>query len=300
MQVVDRDWMVRQHAFRFLEGLSAAHGDVLPWKPLQEGFELDGRRVTLIGARGIWKPKSIDLPISITTSWKDPYGDEADEKGLLQYRYYGTNPGHPDNAGLRRCLHEGRPIIYFRAVAKGWYSALWPMVLVHDDPGTLTFTGACEDVAALRPGVEPQAADAARREYATRLAMTRLHQAKFRQRVLTAYRTSCTVCRLRHTGLLDAAHILPDRHERGDPVVTNGLALCKIHHAAFDTNILGIRPDHVVEIRADILLEHDGPMLRHGLQDLHGSRLAVVPRRPEERPDRQRLEERYEEFRTAG
>jgi len=41
--------------------------------------------------------------------------------------------------------------------------------------------------------------------------------------------------------------------------VPNGLALCKIHHAAFDMNILGIRPDHVVEIRTDVLEERDGP-----------------------------------------
>jgi hypothetical protein len=34
--------------------------------------------------------------------------------------------------------------------------------------------------------------------------------------------------------LLDAAHILPDGHPKGEPVVPNGLALCKLHHAAFD------------------------------------------------------------------
>jgi putative restriction endonuclease len=304
MERVDQDWAVRQHAFRFLDQLSATHGDVLPWRSLQDGFHIAGRRITLIGQRGIWKPAALDLPISIITSPKDPYGDEADETGLLQYRYYGSDPNHPDNVGLRRCFHEGRPLIYMRAVDKGWYTALWPMVLVNDDPGSLTFTGACEDVDALRPGVEPAAADEARRRYATRLAMTRLHQAKFRQRVLKAYQRSCTVCRLgrdeRLDGLIDAAHILADRHERGEPVVRNGLALCKIHHAAFDMNIMGIRPDHVIEIRSDILRERDGPMLRHGLQALHGARLAVVPRQPDERPDPERLGERYEEFRAAG
>ena len=82
--------------------------------------------------------------------------------------------------------------------------------------------------------------------------------------------------------------------------MSNGLAMCKIHHAAFDSNILGITPNHVVEIRSDILQERDGPMLRHGLQELHGSRLLVLPRRPADRPDPVRLEERYEEFRAAG
>jgi len=298
--LADRDWLVRQHVFHFLEDLAIEYGDVLPWAPLRDGIEVDGQRVTLIGARGIWKPASLDLPISITTSPKDPYGDVANEDGLLHYRYFGPDPAHPDNAGLRRCLHEGRPLIYFRAVDKGWYSALWPMVLVHDDPGTLTFTCACEDVEALRPGIAPQAADAARRLYVTRMAMVRLHQARFRRIVLRAYRQRCTVCRLHHGGLLDAAHILADKHEHGDPVVPNGLALCKIHHAAFDTNILGIRPDHFVEIRPDILQERDGPMLRYGLQDLHGTRLLVLPRRAEDRPDPIRLEERYEQFRAAG
>ena len=300
METLDRDWLVRQHAFRFLDDLSVEHGDVLPWEALRDGVEVDGQRITLIGARGIWKPAALDLPISITTSPKDPYGDLADELGLLQYRYFGTDPSHPNNAGLRRCWNEGRPLIYFRAVDRGWYSALWPMVLVHDDPATLTFTGACEAVEALRPGVAPQAADAARRIYVTRMAMIRLHQARFRRDVLSAYRRSCTVCRLHHDGLLDAAHILGDKHERGEPVVPNGLALCKIHHAAFDTNILGIRPDHIVEIRSDILEERDGPMLRHGLQDLHGARLLVLPHRPDDYPDTSRLEERYEQFRAAG
>ena len=57
----------------------------------------------------------------------------------------------------------------------------------------------------------------------------------------------------------------------------NGLALCNIHHAAFDASILGVRPDYVVEIRSDVLTEIDGPMLKYGLQASHGERL-FVPR----------------------
>lgn len=300
MQVVDRDWLVRQSAFRYLEQLTGEFGDILPWGPLHQGFEFNGERVTLVGMPGIWKPATLGLPLSIRTSWKDPYGDATGDDGLLQYRYFGSDPEHPDNAGLRRCHVEGRPLVYFRAEEKGWYSAIWPLVLVHDDPAALTFTAACEDVEALKPGIAPAAADDVRRAYVTRMAMVRLHQARFRQRVLHAYSTRCSVCRLHHRELLDAAHILGDRHERGEPVVRNGLALCKIHHAAFDTNILGIRPDHVVEIQTRVLEERDGPMLRHGLQSLHGARLMQVPRRAEDRPDPVRLEERYEQFRAAG
>jgi putative restriction endonuclease len=75
--------------------------------------------------------------------------------------------------------------------------------------------------------------------------------------------------------------------------------MCKIHHAAFDHHILGVRPDYVAEIRTDVLEEHDGPMLRHGLQELHGSKL-YVPRVPGKQPDRLLLEARYERFRAAS
>jgi putative restriction endonuclease len=119
----------------------------------------------------------------------------------------------------------------------------------------------------------------------------------FRALVLNAYRTQCAVCRLRHGELLDAAHIVPD-FAGGPLVVTNGVALCKIHHAAYDNNIVGIRPDYVTEVRADLLAEEDGPMLRHGLQGIHGQRI-LLPRSPAQHPDTTALELRYEQFRVA-
>jgi putative restriction endonuclease len=137
------------------------------------------------------------------------------------------------------------------------------------------------------------------RAYAFRVVRQRLHQAGFREGVLAAYRRTCSICRLRHEELLDAAHIIPDGQPRGDPVIPNGLALCKLHHAAFDSNIIGIRPDLVVEIRQDILREIDGPMLLHGLQGLHGS-IITVPHEARLRPAPDRLEERYEQFQRAS
>ena len=122
---------------------------------------------------------------------------------------------------------------------------------------------------------------------------------EFQQRVLRAYRGQCSLCRLRHEELLDAAHIIPNRLPGGEPVVTNGLALCKLHHAAFDRHFVGIRADYRVEVRADIRGESDGPMLRHGLQGLHGQRIQL-PRPEDLRPDPARLARRYERFREAG
>jgi putative restriction endonuclease len=80
--------------------------------------------------------------------------------------------------------------------------------------------------------------------------------------------------------------------------VPNGLALCRLHHAAFDAHILGIRPDYVIEIRTDVLHEVDGPMLVLGLQGFQGATLRV-PARRKLRPDRERLAERYQTFLRA-
>jgi len=90
-----------------------------------------------------------------------------------------------------------------------------------------------------------------------------------------------------------------DSAEDGQPVVSNGLSLCKIHHAAYDAHILGIRPDLVVQIRTDILAEVDGPMLRYGLQGRHDQPLMSLPRARAERPDKDRLAVAYAAFRDA-
>ncbi len=99
---------------------------------------------------------------------------------------------------------------------------------------------------------------------------------------------------MRHIDLLDAAHILSDA-DGGQPVVPNGLSLCKIHHAAYDRGILGVRPDYVVQVRSDVLLEVDGPMLRHGIQEVHGWNLEL-PKRVLDRPDRDLLAQRWAVF----
>ena len=65
----------------------------------------------------------------------------------------------------------------------------------------------------------------------------------------------CALCSLRHQELLDAAHITPDREADSDPIVSNGVALCKLHHAAFDNFFFTIRPDYTIEVRPSILAE---------------------------------------------
>ncbi|WP_222128410.1 hypothetical protein [Cellulosimicrobium sp. TH-20] len=59
--------------------------------------------------------------------------------------------------------------------------------------------------------------------------------------------------------------------------------------------MLGVTPDGEVRIALELLAEIDGPMLKHGLQEMHGRHL-TLPRRRADRPDREFLAWRFERF----
>lgn len=302
----DHDGPVRLAAFAFLEEETRRYGEVLPYSILLRGFSFSGQRVPLLGPQGIFKPAVLKLPLSITTApvveGKDrPYADDIGDNGVLTYRYRGTDIRHRDNVGLREAMRLRTPLVYLFGVTKGSYLPTWPVYVVGDNPAALSFEIEVDAPTSLRvasSGFSFNEGDA-RRRYITVQTQRRLHQVAFRERVLDAYRRACAICRLQHEELLDAAHILPDGHPKGEPVVRNGLSLCKLHHAAFDQNILGIRPDLKVEIRLDVLQERDGPMLQHGLQGFHNRSIAT-PRSVDLRPDPAFLAERYSLFRKAG
>lgn len=293
------DQRVRLAAFQWLRAQMDVLGDVLPRSILEEGFQFDGRRVPLLGPQGIFKPALCELPLSITTSPKSPYADSWTPDNRLRYAYRGTDPAHADNRGLRQARHTETPLVYFFGIEPGQYMPSFPVYIVGDRPDLLTFEVQVDDPAqlSLQEPVDAVAEDRAaiRREYVTASVRRRLHQQAFRARVIEAYRTHCAFCRLRHQELLDAAHITADSEATGEPVVSNGLSLCKLHHAAFDRNFIGVRPDYTIEVRRSILDEEDGPMLLHGLQGMH-DRPIYLPREVSLQPDRDRLEERYAAF----
>jgi putative restriction endonuclease len=303
--MADPDWPIRIAAFDFLKTQNEAFGEALPRPLLEAGFEYQGRRVPLLGPQGIFKPAvMVDMPLSITTTAPvpgrpAPYDDELGEGGVIDYKYRRGDPEHRENRGLRRAKETGTPLIYFRGLMPGYYIAGYPAYVIGDDRPSETFRIQVDEAYILMPEPNPSKITEARRAYVTTLIRRRVHQASFRQRVIAAYNEICAVCRLRHRELLDAAHILPDTHPKGEPIVPNGLSLCKLHHAAFDHNIIGIRPDRVIEINTQVLAEIDGPMLVHGLQGFHNERIAV-PKSSRLQPHAELLEERYELFRSAG
>lgn len=296
---VERDLRLRLAAMEWLgtfgEDHAFSHGELAE-------FRFEGSRIPLMDAgRGIRKPASLDAALSVRTVFTPPnavppYADAAGADGFLRYKIRGDDRQHPENVALRVAMRRNLPLIWFVGVSSGLYLARYPIFLVDEEATALQFVVALDPMQVRAWHSGP--ADEDERRYAETLAKRRLHQPLFRARVLQAYERRCAVCRLRHASLLDASHILSDNHELGQPVVPNGLALCKIHHAAFDQNIIGISPDLVVAIRRDILEEVDGPMLRHGLQEMQGTTI-TVPTARAARPDRARLDLRYHEFRAA-
>lgn len=247
--------------------------------------------------RGIRNPKELLATLSVISNPKGPYADTHVGDSLYAYDYRaGSTDG--DNRKMRRALELGLPIILLRAIRPGIFVPIFPVYVVADDTDNRRFILALDE-SGLRFVSNPLQLKPAEREYAERIVKRRLHQPEFRGRILLAYQTQCIVCTLRHGKLLDAAHIIGDNKQHGLPIVQNGLSLCKIHHAAFDANLLGISPDYVVHINGALMDEIDGPMLRHGLQEMDG-RLLTLPARASDRPGADRLAERFDEFRAAG
>jgi putative restriction endonuclease len=259
-------------------------------------FHHDGERLPVIDySRGIRNPASFSSTLSIVSAADGPYDDTESDDGFLHYAYRKGDPWTGDNKKLRQAMTTGMPLILFRKEIANVYTPVFPVFVVDDEPQHRQFIIALDEAFRFIPN--PRELTVPQREYAVRLAKQRLHQPAFRTRVLVAYETRCTICELKHGALLDAAHIVPDGHELGAPTVNNGLALCKIHHAAYDQNLLGVSPDYDVRINSELLAEIDGPMLKHGLQEMHGRHLSL-PRRRSDRPDRDHLAWRFANFRA--
>ena len=54
-----------------------------------------------------------------------------------------------------------------------------------------------------------------------------------------------------------------------------------------------------MEVRKDVLSEKDGPMLLHGLKELHNARL-YLPKNKIDYPNKDFLDIRYQRFRNAS
>lgn len=302
------DQALRVAAFREVRRLADLNGD-LTSRDLRAGFQFDGERIPLINPqRGIFKPTQMRYLLSIRTVYPRPgarvwYDDQRqvhkqiyEGEEAVDYAFMGQNAEAAENRWLREAMKNGVPFIYFLGTAPGIYRALIPSFVIGWDAASLKASiafSADEETESKPPET------GAERRYALRQVQQRLHQASFREAVIAAYSGRCALSGLREPVLLDAAHIIEDRHERlGQPVVQNGIPLAKTHHAAFDAHLIGIDPDFKVHVADRILEQKDGPTLE-ALKRLHSNRI-YLPSRGKDSPDRDRLAVRFELFKARA
>ena len=244
-------------------------GSVVPARELAPGFVHRGRRFAFRSQQGIFRPRGmVGGAVSITTVVDGPYDDGVgSEAGSFLYRYRGNGPNSFDNRILREAFRLQAPVVYFYGIDRGLYSPLWPCYITRDDRAAglvhVEMGVAAVDLAAAS-GLHSSEVE---RRYAMRLVKTR--------------------SRPRRAG----------RARRGH--VPNGLSLCAIHHEAYDRDLLGISPDLRVRLSRRLLDDDDGPMLEWGLKAFHDARI-TLPRRAEDHPSRENLDERFRRFERAA
>lgn len=290
-----KELAIREDVFRWLDERMIDHGGYEIHHSVLRSYHYGEMPLPLLDrGKGIRNPRQFSSTLSIMTGWKkNPYQDAEDESGWVTYSYRAGDGG--DNTKLVQAWANGDPIVYFRAVREGYYLPYYPITLAQNDPEQRFVRFPLDPGLSILGDPLTLTYTDMQRRYAESIVKTRLHQPMFRARVLHAYDGACTVCDLKHSELLDAAHIVPDADERGIAHVTNGLAMCKLHHAAYDRSLMAITPDYEIRIDAQLLDEVDGPMLRHGLQDMHGHEIRL-PSNRNARPSPELLAAQFDKF----
>jgi len=292
--VLAGDAALRQLALSTLDELVDTNGPRLTRKQLRDCVPGVPTPHLADRQKGIWNPKWLDATLSVLTTHDSKYPDRELGDGVWSYSYREGGTGG-DNRKLRFAYELGVDVIHFQPRAGLTYEPIYPVRIVENYPDQ-------ERVILVRRDIDRVDWNLGEEEYlrrwVERTVLQRLHQDDFRKRVMRAYEDTCAVCNLKYERLLDAVHIDRDKSEFGEPHTNNGLALCKLHHRAYDLNLMGISPDYVVKVKSEVRRDSDGPMLLHGIQEMHGRKL-WVPVEARDKPLPERLDRRYREFKNA-
>lgn len=259
-----------------------------------EAFSYLGERIPLLDTgRGIRNPASFDATLTVMTSAKThPYGDEIENDGRIIYSLQSRDGG--DNVKLLRAAQLGSPMAYFKGIRDGVYVPYFPVVIDEVDRDERVIRMRELDTAIdYYPGALRFEFDG--RRYGERVVRTRQHQKAFRAKVLSAYGSQCVVCRLDHTDLLDAAHIVGDAEKHGVPEIWNGMSMCSLHHRAYDTDLLGVDRRLRVHVSAELLGSRALAFARTAFEAFADTSIAL-PLRPADRPRSDALQAKFEMF----
>jgi putative restriction endonuclease len=288
----------RERVFEKLSEMLSDTGGYLSRREL-ESFEIDGLALPLLdGQQAIHNPKDpveLDATLSVYSKPGTQHHDGDSSKGVWRYQYTGSTP-RGRNIKLREAYKRALPIIYYDWIADGVFAPRFPVFVVRDVPEEMHVLLAYDSLKSLGSPDSDTQVEAA---YRQAVVQQRIHQSEFRARVLYAYHTACAICEMPYASLLDAAHIRPYGEPGGERDVQNGLALCTIHHRAYDKKLIGIDGEQRLYVRPDVESIQDGPVLAASLQCLGGTRLTNKVPRGKLAPDPDRLEITFKEYLDA-
>lgn len=291
--------IIREDIFRWLdEQMVELESPIMSRAKLQT-YMYQGHSIKLLNtSRGIQNPKELDTTLSVMTSVRQDTGyiDEMLSERVIKYSLDSADPDKGSNKKLLSALDSGDPIIYFKPHDNkpGIFEAHYPVYVRSFDPIEKVVYLELEEEFTVYG--DPIKLVTNKEEYKKRIVKVRQNQQQFRAQVMYAYSAICSVCRLNQYTLIDAAHITPFKESTSVAHVSNGLALCKLHHAAYDQNLLGISQDYQIKIHDSLLLDNDpSESLRVNFIDLNGETL-FVPGAAQLQPDRDRLKERFVSF----
>ena len=294
---------MRSAALIAIGSLANQHGSRLPWGKIDEGFRFGSERVRFANrAKGIFKPRQMSGALSVKTvvprvNRRIWYQDQTmgglridQSTGLLAYDLARGGRNDPTNQALWQARVRDAPLIYFQGVAEAVYLPMFPVWIADFDwgRGRVLLSIERSQILHVTERIEID------RYYSQSTVRKRNHQAWFSQRVRAAYDWRCAVTGLPVRELLVGAHIVPDAEE-GGASINNGICMSQLHHVAYDSNLLGIDPDHRIHVSKRIGLLHDGPFLED-FKGLKGRKIRL----PSDEQDWSRpewLEVRFEEYR---
>jgi len=303
--VLNIDTRLRHAAFKRLEAITQQYSNDVPWEAIAQPVLLNGESFFIASrAIGIFKPKQMtDGILSIKTVVPKQgriniYSDGTSDDGGF---WYSLETGGATKAANRQLLisyERQDPIIYLVGIAPGRYLPLWPCYIDNVDPAKeLCHVSMHNQIGQVHQVAERHgtyATDEIEKRYVIREAKTRVHQAEFRARVMLAYSNRCAMTGLPVPQLLEAAHIIPDTYQYSIAEVSNGISLTRLHHRAYDADLIGIDPDYRIHLNDNLLSTQDGPLLE-SMKKLDGQRISI-PRQTRNRPSREALELRYQRF----
>ena len=185
---------LRIACFSRLAILAAQFHDEIPYRgALDQGFRFGGASVPFLSPqKGIFRARAQSGPaaLSITTSFRSPYDDAETDDGWL-YAYRAGSPDQSDNVALRQAFALRTPLVYFVATRPGWYEAVFPCFVTSDERGAGFVLVQKGKMRGDFDEPEPVAIDdPLERRYVNRNVRVRVHQRRFRWRVLLRTETN--------------------------------------------------------------------------------------------------------------